>query len=152
MSLIWNESVGVNPFAAIAGDATECRFHYAESAATNDTLVKDAFEECLAMAISYLNANVKNESLYFIVAWDPTTSVVNVVVTDDQKQNDAHDVVTCRFAALNEAKADQSSSLQQYSDTVKFWIKDYLSTNGPFMHYSLVALYTDGTRADTCIL
>lgn len=149
MSLIWNESARVNPFVAGEGEATECRFHCAESGATDDVALKHDLEACLAVAITHLNANVKNESLYFMVEWNPSAAVITLTVTDGDKGNDAHDVVTCRFAALAGATGQDAERL---SDQVKFLVKDYLSTNGPFMNYSLVALFTDSTRANTQLI
>ena len=150
MSLTWNTRERVNPFAVDVEPLPACRFHYAESAATDDATTKDDMEVCLELASTLLNTNVKDESLYFMVEWDSATAVVRLAVTDCHKANDAPDVVVCRFASL---LTETGEAAEAVSDKVRFWVKDYLSTtNGQFMNYSLVALFTPGMRAQTQLL
>ena len=147
MSLNWNMSEGRNPFAPEEQSTTTSRFHYAESTATEDEALKDEVEEALEKAMAFLNANVKNESRYFLVEWDVSNSTLRLAVTDDHKQQDAADVVCCRFAALNQRlQAQGPEALALCSEKVQFWLKDYLSSCAVFMNYSLVAVFTDGTR------
>lgn len=153
MSLSWNLSEGCNPFWADDKAAAECRFHYAESSATEEEVVKDDMEAALEKAMELLNGNVKNESLYFMVEWDRPSSTLRLAVTNDRKAQDAADVVTCRFESLNrQLQAEGPDSVAACSDRVKFWAKDYLSTCTEFMNYSLVALYTDTSRNETSIV
>ncbi|GAA0787005.1 hypothetical protein [Marinobacterium sediminicola] len=147
MSLNWELSEGKHPFVVGRKGAEACRFHCAESVAVEDNAVKDDLEETLAQAITFLNANVKNESLFFMVEWDAASSTLTLSVTDAQKEQDAADVVTCRFAELQQQlEAEGEAALDVVSSKIAFWAKDFLSTCTPFMNYSLVAVYTDGDR------
>ncbi len=153
MSLNWNMSEGENPFAAEQQGAAVCRFHYAESPASEDRALKDDMEEALEKAMALLNANVKNESRYFLVEWDRANAVLRLAVTDDRKQQDAADVVTCRFTSLHQRlQTEDESAAEACSDKINFYAKDYLSTCTGFMDYSLVAMYTDGARNEACML
>ncbi|MBV0934713.1 hypothetical protein [Marinobacterium weihaiense] len=143
MSLNWNTREHNNPFDPDDAAQAGCCFHYAESQAVDDAALKQDVEACLALSMSQLNANVKNESLFYMVEWQPETAVLRLSVTDGQKANDARDVVCCRFVAVGG---------QDLSDRMSFWAKDYLSTCTGFMDFSLVALFTDSTRARTQIL
>jgi hypothetical protein len=147
MSLNWTLSEGQNPFVSDDPHAAEHRFHHAESAAVEDSAVANDIDAALAKAVSFLNANVKNESRYFLVEWDPSSSTLRLAVTDDRKQQDAADVVSCRFMALNQQlQAQGAEAVEQCSEKVQFWLKDYLSSCAAFMDYSLVAVFTDGAR------
>lgn len=153
MSLNWNLSEGQNPFLADDKAAAICRFHYAESAAVEDRAVKDDVEAALERAMSLLNANVKNESTYFLVEWDLPSATLRLAVTDERKVQDEADVVTCRFTLLNQQlQVEEAGQVEACSGKVRFWAKDYLSTCTEFMNYSLVALYTDTERSRTSIL
>ncbi len=153
MSLNWNLSEGENPFAPEEQGVTANRFHFAESGATEDGVLKDDMEEALEKAMALLNANVKNESRYFLVEWDRANAVLRLAVTNDRKAQDAADVVTCRFAALQQRlQTADESAIEACSDKVNFFAKDYLSTCAGFMDYSLVAMYTDSSRNETRML
>lgn len=153
MSLNWNLSEGKNPFAPEEQGATACRFHHAESPACEDEAVKNDMEEALEKAMALLNANVKNESRYFLVEWDRENAVLRLAVTNDRKAQDAADVVTCRFMMLHQRlQTEDEPAVDACSDKVNFYAKDYLSTCTGFMDYSLVAMYTDGSRNDVRML
>ncbi|MET4000432.1 hypothetical protein [Marinobacterium sp. MBR-109] len=154
MSLSWSLSENLNPFVPEEKGEGLC-FHAAQSSVVDDVAVKDAIEAALERAIGYLDANVKNESLYFMVEWALPSSTLRLAVTDERKCQDSSEVVSCRFSELNQQLhqgGDLQAEAQALSDKVKFWAKDYLSTNTEFMNYSLVALYTDGTRAEAKLL
>lgn len=147
MSLNWTLSEGQNPFVADDLCAAERRFHHTESTAVEDSAVANDIDAALEKAVSFLNANVKNESRYFLVEWDRSSSILRLAVTDDRKLQDATDVVCCRFAALNQQlQAQGAEAVEQCSEKVQFWLKDYLSSCAAFMDYSLVAVFTDSTR------
>ena len=153
MSLNWNLSEGKNPFAPEEQGVTACRFHHAESPASEDEAVKNDMEEALEKAMALLNANVKNESRYFLVEWDRVNAVLRLAVTNDRKAQDAVDVVTCRFTALYQRlQMEGESAAEACSDKINFYAKDYLSTCTGFMDYSLVAMYTDGARNEARML
>jgi hypothetical protein len=105
--------------------------------------------------VACLDANVKNESLYFMVEWAPSCSVLRLAVTDAGKVQDSREVVVCQFPTLNtvlQQAEDGAARLEAFSDKVCFWAKDYLSTSTEFMNYSLVALYATTVRAEAVLL
>lgn len=154
MSVNWSVSEDRNPFVA-EESASGLVFHAAESTAVDDVAVKDAVEAALERAVACLDANVKNESLYFMVEWAPSRSVLRLAVTDAGKVQDSPEVVVCQFPALNavlQQAEDVPARLEAFSDKVSFWAKDYLSTSSEFMNYSLVALFVTTVRAEGVLL
>jgi len=111
-----------------------------------------AVQESIEKAVSFLPDNVVDESRYFLFEWDIEYSTLTIVVTDDTKKNDANFVVKCRMSALNEEinniKSDQEKEEKkfEYSDFIKYEIKDYLTTCSSFMQFSLVAVFHNKTR------
>jgi len=147
MSLSWSLSDAENPFVPADRYTAGCRFHHAESVAVDDHSAKNELEVALEKAVALLNANVKNESRYFMVEWHLPSSTLRLAVTNDTKSEDGADVVTLRFTALNEQlQAAGESERELHSEKVQFWVKDFLSTCAGFMDYSLVAVFTDGVR------
>ena len=147
MPLSWKLSNTGNPFATVDQFADGCRFHFAESMAVDDRAVKDDLEEAMEQAIVLLDANVKNESRYFMVEWDLLHSILRLAVTNDARSEDAEDVVALKFSALNEQlQTEGEAEIDSCSEKVQFWAKDFLSTCTGFMDYSLVAVFTDSTR------
>ncbi|MBA4502665.1 hypothetical protein [Marinobacterium marinum] len=142
MSLIWNETVETNPFMALSSDEDGCTFHATESSSADDEALKQDVEACLDKAVSLLNANVRNESLYFFVEWHPAQSVLKMLVTGTDKVCQAQTIPVCRFAAVDAERAAQV----EFVELMKFWIKDYLSLVPGFMDFSLVAMFTDTDR------
>jgi len=118
----------------------------------SEKLVAIAVHECIEKDVSFLSENVVDESRYFLFEWDITHSALSIVVTDDTKKNDAKFVVKCCMAALKEDIKNIESDLAQkakeleYSDFIKYEIKDYLTTCSSFMQFSLVAVFHNKTR------
>ncbi len=160
MSLTWKESKAVNPFEAAVGDVAEYIVHLSEFEEVDDSLVKSIVEECIEKSIAYFPVNIKDESLFFLCEWDCVYSMLTLVVTDDKKENDSPIVVKCCFTGLDAKfqKISQSSedewenTVNSYSQKVRDWIKDYLTTCSSFTSYSLVAAFHSEDRSASELL
>ncbi len=119
--------------------------HYTLVNATQLSL-KDGLEACAAKAISLLNDNIQDESLYLLFEWNPQASSLNVVVTDASKQQDAPISVGADFEQTD-IGTDTDNTEQ-----VKFLLSDYLASYSAFFCYSLVAIFHGSNRADTSLL
>lgn len=147
MSLDWNICEQTHPFDAEVPTAVGYRFHHAESNAADDPAIKQDLEASLEKAVSLLDRNVKNESLFFMAEWNPAGGVLRLSVTDGQKANDAEEIVCTRFNSLVGGEAGG-----ELTEKVSFWVKDFLSICESFMNFSLVALFTDTSRERVQIL
>ena len=111
-----------------------------------------AIQECIEKAVSFFPEHITDDSRYLIFEWNIETSALTIKATDDSKTNDANFTVQCYFSALNDAMNTTTSEPAkkeisiEHSDFIKYAIKDYLTTCGTFMQYSLVAVYTNNTR------
>jgi len=118
----------------------------------SDKLVAEAVQVCIEKAVSFLPDNVADESRYFLFEWDIEQSTLTIVVTDDTKKSDAKFVVKCSMSALKEEINSIEPGLAikekklEYSDFIKYEIKDYLTTCSSFMQFSLVAVFHNKTR------
>jgi len=118
----------------------------------SEELLKVAVQECIEKAVSFLPENVIDESRYFLFEWNIEHSTLAIVVTDDTKKNDAKFVVKCCMSALKAEINSIGSDLAkeekalEYSDFIKYEIKDYLTTCSSFMQFSLVAVFHNNTR------
>lgn len=106
--------------------------------------LKDALESCAAKAISLLDKNIQDDSLYLLFEWNPATTELNIVVTDANKQQDAPISVGARFEQLEQTSAT--------TELVKFLLSDYLASCSAFFHYSLVAIFHSNSREHSTLL
>ncbi|BBM04265.1 hypothetical protein [Microbulbifer sp. GL-2] len=58
----------------------------------------------------------------------------------------------CNFLALEKKIQAAESAQEEFPDTLRFWCKEYLSTDQGFAQFSLVALFTDTNRESAVIL
>ncbi|MCG8673720.1 MAG: hypothetical protein MI867_30360 [Pseudomonadales bacterium] len=107
----------------------------------------DASEESMASvidqtmekAIQLLPSSVKDESRYLLLVWHPSNNILKVVVTNDSKSEDSAEQVHLRFSGnIDDEEA--------FMADLKFYSKDYLTTCGEFLNYSLIAAFCVDTR------
>ncbi|WP_444889797.1 hypothetical protein [Microbulbifer sp. DLAB2-AA] len=160
MGLIWDMSHSISAFEAVEGDNTEYKIYNAESQALSSEGIYQDLAESLELAISKLSKNVNDSSRYFFIQWEPISSQLTLTVTDDQRKNDAQAVVRCHFTALEKqfqesqfkTDDDKQSAIAAFSEDLHFWCKEFLSTDQGFSQFSLVALFTSGSRDSAVIL
>lgn len=138
--------------------------HYLFIDTANQTL-KDALEICAAKAISLLDKNIQDDSLYLLFEWNSSTAELTIVVTDADKQRDSSLSVGAKFAELHQHTQDQnhretalqpggedSEKINISDELVKFFISDYLASCSAFFRFSLVAIFHSSTRSNTNLL
>lgn len=123
--------------------------HAASLADKDTTQVRAAIEAATEKAVALLTHNIQDNSLYLLFEWQAATASLNIVVSDASKTQDAPAVVRLSLPALELNTPEAQAS---YSDTVKFWLHDYLSTCTAFFSYSLVAIFHNSSRAHTELL
>lgn len=134
MNLDWEEkTVGEHLiFAAVVDSAEEGR-------------VKEGLGECVEKATSFLHLNIHDDSMYFMLGWDKTTSTLKITVVDETKSTGSQYVVICCFSALAQALLSDSEGAAEKADdlanSIRYWIKDYLTTCSSYYQYSLVASF-----------
>ena len=159
MNLNWKESTSPNPFESAAGYKTEFVVYLAEYLERDDVKIRLAIESVIDKAVSLLDENIVNESMYLLFEWDSVYSMLTVVVTDEAKETDSVNVVKCSFPALDEEMNSLDASdeiwekiVNEYASSVSFWIKDYLSVCSKFLNYSLVAIFHNESRENSQLL
>lgn len=124
----------------------------------SDEEIKMALKATIEKAVTCLPKNIEDNSRYFLFEWQTESSSLTIVVTDDTKKNDSLYRVTCKMTALNHtlSKRELASStedkIEAYSDFVKYFVKDYLTTCSSFMQFSLVAIFHNKHRDQTQLL
>ena len=108
------------------------------------TSLKDALETCAAKAISLLDKNIQDDSLYLVFEWSPDTTQLNIVVTDASKQQDAPISVGAYFVQFDKAETT--------TEHVRFLLSDYLASCSAFFSYSLVAIFHSSSREHSTLL
>lgn len=158
MELNWKESIGSSPDETADGASKDVVVYLAELVDSDD-LTSTAIECVIDKAVSLLDQNIRDESMYFLFEWDSVCSMLTVVVTDKNKEKDSPHVVKCSFAAFNVkinnlgvSDKERENNVNEYSASVKFWIKDYLSICTRFFGYSLIAIFHNESRETTQLL
>ena len=117
----------------------------------DESKICKTIEACADKAIGLLKTNIQDDSLYVLFEWNEELAQLKIVVTDAAKKNDAQESVCCAFPnlALDLINQEQRAA---YTDTIKFWLHDYLTTCTAFFSYSLVAIFHSSTRNNTELL
>ena len=160
MNLNWKENKGSSPLASTEGKQAEQVSHYSECGETAEDNIKVAIALCVEKAVSLLDINLKDESMYLMFEWDSTDSELTIVVTDQTKQRDSDNIVKCHFSALNKtmsldnfkSEEEWKTHVNEYAEDVDFWIRDYLTTCTSFLKYSLIAAFHSGNRSTSKLL
>ena len=145
---------GLSPLEAADDVKKEPVVYFAEFDEQSDDKIELAVQACIDKAIGFLLENVVDESRYLLFEWDVVSSTLTIVVTDDLRENDSRYVVKCLMSALDrkmnamtgEDKAVCEKKAIEYASTIKYWVKDYLTTSSEFLKYSLVAVFHSKTR------
>lgn len=154
MRLAWQVEKSTCLFGGENKAATEHELHRSESTALATDDIYQDLSEVLQLAISKLDENVSDTSLYFLISWESVSASMTVSVVDDSRSNDSKVVVHCHFVGLAsqyDAEPKRQEALVKWSDELRFWCKEYLSTDQGFSQFSLVALFAAGSR-DTAVI
>ena len=111
---------------------------------TAELSLKEGVEACAAKAISLLDKNIQDDSLYLLFEWNENTAELNIVVTDASKQQDSPFSVGAHFAAQEKSATT--------SELVRFLLSDYLASCSAFFRYSLVAIFHSSARENSNLL
>ena len=106
--------------------------------------LKDTLETCAEKAISLLDKNIQDDSLYLLFEWNPSTTTLNIVVTDADKQQDSPFSVGAHF--------EQLENTETTNELIRFLLSDYLASCSAFFHYSLVAIFHSSSRSNSNLL
>lgn len=146
MILEWKAEVSERAPASVQGEQAEYVIHGSVCSANNDTALRAAAGECVEKASCLLSENIDDDAMYVLFGWNAERASLTITVSDAAKQQDASQVVYCEFSALNE------KNNPEFTETLKYWITDYLTTCGSFMRYSLVAAFYSESRQQTALL
>lgn len=106
---------------------------------------------CVDKAVSQLADNINDESRYLIFQFN-ADEILKIAVTDDSKTRDSVHSVACDLSAMKQCLAESTHwrfKEEPFAELVKYGVRDYLTTCGAFMQYSLVAIFCESDRAKT---
>ena len=109
--------------------------------AQTESDVKSVFLKSADYALAMLIDSITDDAMYCLFEWDETLSSLTITVTDHSKSNDGKNIVNVVFEGLNEA------AIEDQTETIKFWLRDHLTTSADFMKYSLVAGFTRNAKS-----
>lgn len=127
--------------------------HTISVAETSEKVVRHIIETSADKAIHALKKNIQDDSLYLLFEWNSDKAQLNIIVTDASKTKDAPESVFCTFSSLAIELARESEEQRlNYTESIKFWLHDYLTTCSAFFSYSLVAIFHSSSRNNTELL
>lgn len=128
----------------INNETTEQNIHQAYCAERDEASIKNAIDTSIEKAVNFLPNNVQDDSLYFLVEWLEDTNTLNIIVTDDSKHKESPEVTRCIFSHIDKPLIDP--------EKIQYWTRDFLTTSGGFIRFSLVAIFCCGDRNKTVLL
>lgn len=127
--------------------------YYSHCKNNDDAAIKNAVNQTIEKAISYLYDNIQDDSLYFLVEWDNDKQALTVVVTDDSKQKESQHKVHCDFSEKGAStSSDEDTSSPIDVSSIQYWARDLLTTDTQYIRFSLVAIFSQGDRQKTQLL
>jgi hypothetical protein len=123
--------------------------HYAQCNDPQDTVVQSFINDTIDRAIAIIPQSMHENARYLLFSWDSDKACLKVVTTDDDKSHDAPESIQLDIPAW---QASTGSVGTEQSETLHYWIRDYLTTCAEFLHYSLIAVYCEGDRSNTRLL
>lgn len=139
--------------SAPATNGVKARY-FIQSAAQLEAELAPLLAACVNKAVDELHSNILDNSLYLLFEFDKNL-VLNIVVTDESKQQESPYRVVCDMALLQPYLLESTHwkfKGEEFADVVKHELRDYLSTCSGFMRYSLVAVFSEGDRTKTELL
>jgi hypothetical protein len=127
------------------------RIHSISELGIEESTLRKTIEACTDKSIDLLKTNIQDDSLYLLFEWNEESTTLNIAVTDATKQNDAPALVSCTFPHLALALVNEEQKAAN-TESIKFWLHDYLTTCAAFFSYSLVAIFHSSTRNNTELL
>ena len=161
IKLDWTESQPTpSLLEAAVGSKIEHVIHLAYFKELGEDKLKLAVINCIDKAIELLPQNIGDDSRYLLFEWDVVHSTLTIVMTDDSKEKDSRHITKCIMSALDEKMNELASTSEkawenkreELSESVKYWIHNYLTTSSGFMRYSLVAVFHNESRKNTQLL
>jgi hypothetical protein len=110
---------------------------HTQSDETDYEALEHLIDEAATHAISFFDANVKNESRFFLCEIKAQT--VTFVVTDDDKKNDSNLSVSIEFTTPLASDID-------FKLLVREELRDVLMLSKDYMDYSLLGVFTVAGR------
>jgi hypothetical protein len=123
--------------------------HYAQCNDPGDAAVQLFINSAIDRAIAIIPQSMQDNARYLLFNWDSNKACLKVVTTDDDKSHDAPESIQLDIPAW---QVSAGSVCSEQSDTLHYWIRDYLTTCAEFLHYSLIAVYCEGDRKRTRLL
>lgn len=113
---------------------------------SSDAALRKSIEHTAEKAISLLDNNIQDDSLYLMFEWNASESYLHVVVCNAQKTNDAAEQVRIYIQDM------RTHASEELNEKIHYWLHDYLTTCTAFFRYSLVAVFHCGDRTRTKLL
>ncbi|CAA0092025.1 Uncharacterised protein [Zhongshania aliphaticivorans] len=136
-----------------SGSTTQCVYRFSRVSQLESDL-EPLIMACVDKAVSLIPDNINDDACYLLFEFDEN-DVLNIVMTDDTKQRESAHGVCCELASARPYLSETSHwkfKDERFSDIIKYCIRDYLTTCGGFMRYSLVAVFSEGDRSKTQLL
>lgn len=123
--------------------------HFAQCDENHEKEIQEYLNLVLDRAIGIIPQSIHDDARYLLFTWKSDSSTLDIVSTDDHKTHDASENVQLRIEHWLQST---EQSMAEQTDSIHYWIKDYLTTSSEFLHFSLIAMLSLGDRAKTQLL
>ena len=114
--------------------------HVAACHETNEPEIKSFVLSAADFALAKLGESIEDDSMYCLFQWDEETSLLTIQVTDASKEKEGKHVIQVHLSMFEQA------NIEDKTETLKFWLRDHLTTSADFLKFSLVAGFTRNAR------
>ena len=121
--------------------STNQLIHSATCSESSEAGIQASVLACADHAFTFLRDNIVDDSMYCLFEWHQGEKLLSIYVTDETKKNEGKHVVRVDFTAFTAA------SDEDQIETVKFWLRDHLTTCTAYFQFSLVAGFSRGDRS-----
>ncbi len=114
-----------------------------------NSVVQSFINSAIDRAIAIIPQSMHEDARYLLFNWSADTGTLTAVTTDDEKSHDASESIQL---SIKDWQPSPGTLPADQSETLHYWIRDYLTTCADFLHYSLIAVYCEGDRNKSRLL
>ncbi|CAA0102960.1 Uncharacterised protein [BD1-7 clade bacterium] len=134
MPILWNDPIAL----ADSGQT----LHLASINDGEEKATQASVDQATAKAVELLPDSLFDDAMFMLFEWNSDKHQLDINITDAGKKQNADIIV----------RVILDGTYVPGVELLKYWLKDYLSSSTGFLHYSLIAAFTDADRQSVQML
>lgn len=123
--------------------------HYADCTTSADDEIQSFINQLIEHTMNIIPPGLRDDARYLLFDWDCDSAILTVTSTNDDKTRDAPDQIS---SCLQNWRNPEPDKAEEHTASLRYWIRDYLTTCPAFLSYALIAVFCEGDRSQARLL